>query len=150
MLTKLTRLQTKGFSLRSIKYLVLDEADRLLDLDFGPVLDKILKVCLTLEHHGKSVGWLTNPATEPTVRSIRISPYLPVQCDNELESGVTPTSFSSQSSSRVDKCDISRDGQNAGPKLATLPSQRQRSISRLPAQRYFPWANDHRLHTHTS
>lgn len=35
---------TKGFSLRSIKYLVLDEADRLLDLDFGPVLDKILKV----------------------------------------------------------------------------------------------------------
>ncbi|TLD37380.1 ATP-dependent rRNA helicase RRP3 [Venturia nashicola] len=34
---------TKGFSLRSIKYLVLDEADRLLDLDFGPVLDKILK-----------------------------------------------------------------------------------------------------------
>jgi DEAD/DEAH box helicase len=40
----LIRLQTKGFSLRSIKYLVLDEADRLLDLDFGPVLDKILKV----------------------------------------------------------------------------------------------------------
>jgi ATP-dependent RNA helicase DDX47/RRP3 len=35
---------TKGFSLRSIKYLVIDEADRLLDLDFGPVLDKILKV----------------------------------------------------------------------------------------------------------
>lgn len=35
---------TKGFSLRYLKYLVLDEADRLLDLDFGPVLDKILKV----------------------------------------------------------------------------------------------------------
>ena len=35
---------TKGFSLRALKYLVLDEADRLLDLDFGPVLDKILKV----------------------------------------------------------------------------------------------------------
>ncbi|BGP20938.1 hypothetical protein JCM10213_000561 [Rhodosporidiobolus nylandii] len=35
---------TKGFSLRSLKYLVLDEADRLLDLDFGPVIDKILKV----------------------------------------------------------------------------------------------------------
>ena len=35
---------TKGFSLRTLKYLVLDEADRLLDLDFGPVLDKILKV----------------------------------------------------------------------------------------------------------
>jgi ATP-dependent RNA helicase DDX47/RRP3 len=34
---------TKGFSLRSLKYLVMDEADRLLDLDFGPVLDKIIK-----------------------------------------------------------------------------------------------------------
>ncbi|BGP36051.1 ribosomal RNA processing protein [Rhodotorula toruloides] len=35
---------TKGFSLRNLKYLVMDEADRLLDLDFGPVIDKILKV----------------------------------------------------------------------------------------------------------
>ncbi|KAK2745553.1 ribosomal RNA processing protein [Myotisia sp. PD_48] len=35
---------TKGFSLRQLKYLVLDEADRLLDLDFGPILDKILKI----------------------------------------------------------------------------------------------------------
>jgi ATP-dependent RNA helicase DDX47/RRP3 len=35
---------TKGFSLRYLKYLVLDEADRLLDLDFGPILDKILKI----------------------------------------------------------------------------------------------------------
>ncbi|KZT44031.1 DEAD-domain-containing protein [Sistotremastrum suecicum HHB10207 ss-3] len=35
---------TKGFSLRNLKYLVLDEADRLLDLDFGPIIDKILKV----------------------------------------------------------------------------------------------------------
>ncbi|KAL5615051.1 hypothetical protein BROUX41_005115 [Berkeleyomyces rouxiae] len=35
--------KTKGFSLRSLKYLVMDEADRLLDMDFGPILDKILK-----------------------------------------------------------------------------------------------------------
>ncbi|EME41279.1 hypothetical protein DOTSEDRAFT_73630 [Dothistroma septosporum NZE10] len=35
---------TKGFSMRSLKYLVMDEADRLLDLDFGPILDKILQV----------------------------------------------------------------------------------------------------------
>ena len=34
---------TKSFSLRHLKYLVMDEADRLLDLDFGPILDKILK-----------------------------------------------------------------------------------------------------------
>lgn len=35
---------TKGFSLRNLKYLVMDEADRLLDLDFGTIIDKILKV----------------------------------------------------------------------------------------------------------
>lgn len=35
---------TKGFSLRTLKYLVMDEADKLLDLDFGPSIDKILKV----------------------------------------------------------------------------------------------------------
>jgi ATP-dependent RNA helicase DDX47/RRP3 len=35
---------TKGFSLRALKYLVMDEADKLLDLDFGPILDKILRV----------------------------------------------------------------------------------------------------------
>lgn len=35
---------TKGFSLRSLRYLVMDEADRLLDLDFGPKIDQILKV----------------------------------------------------------------------------------------------------------
>jgi ATP-dependent RNA helicase DDX47/RRP3 len=34
---------TKGFSLQDLKYLVLDEADRPLDLDFGPIIDKILK-----------------------------------------------------------------------------------------------------------
>ena len=41
---------TKGFSLRGLKYLVMDEADRLLDMDFGPVIDKILKV-LPVERH---------------------------------------------------------------------------------------------------
>jgi len=35
---------TKGFSLRQLKYLVMDEADRLLDLDFGPILDKVLQI----------------------------------------------------------------------------------------------------------
>ena len=36
--------ETKGFSLRTLKYLVMDEADRLLDEDFKNELDKILKV----------------------------------------------------------------------------------------------------------
>ncbi|EPX72999.1 ATP-dependent RNA helicase Rrp3 [Schizosaccharomyces octosporus yFS286] len=35
---------TKGFSLRNLKYLIMDEADRLLDMDFGPIIDRILKV----------------------------------------------------------------------------------------------------------
>ncbi|CAH7687660.1 P-loop containing nucleoside triphosphate hydrolase protein [Phakopsora pachyrhizi] len=35
---------TKGFSLRNLRFLIMDEADRLLDMDFGPVIDKILKV----------------------------------------------------------------------------------------------------------
>jgi len=35
---------TKGFSIRTIKYLVLDEADRLLNMDFEEEIDKILRV----------------------------------------------------------------------------------------------------------
>ncbi|KAH7889468.1 DEAD-domain-containing protein [Phlebopus sp. FC_14] len=35
---------TKGFSLRGLKFLVMDEADRLLDMDFGADIDQILKV----------------------------------------------------------------------------------------------------------
>lgn len=35
---------TKGFSLRSIRYLVMDEADRILNMDFEADLDKILKI----------------------------------------------------------------------------------------------------------
>jgi len=35
---------TKGFNLKALKYLVLDEADRLLDFDFGVEIEKVLKV----------------------------------------------------------------------------------------------------------
>ncbi|XP_034312668.2 probable ATP-dependent RNA helicase DDX47 [Magallana gigas] len=34
---------TKGFNLRSLKYLVMDEADRILNMDFEQEVDKILK-----------------------------------------------------------------------------------------------------------
>ncbi len=35
---------TKGFSLRSLKYLVLDEADRMLSMDFEEEINKILAI----------------------------------------------------------------------------------------------------------
>ncbi len=35
---------TKGFSLTTLKFLVMDEADRLLSMDFEEALDKILQV----------------------------------------------------------------------------------------------------------
>lgn len=35
--------KTKGFSLKHLQYLVIDEADRLLDMDFGPILEKIMR-----------------------------------------------------------------------------------------------------------
>jgi len=41
---------TKGFSLRALKYLVMDEADRLLDMEFGDVLDRIFEI-LPRERH---------------------------------------------------------------------------------------------------
>ena len=39
---------TKGFNMKTLKYLVLDEADRLLDLDFDAEIEKILK-CIPRE-----------------------------------------------------------------------------------------------------
>lgn len=35
---------TKGFNLRGLRYLIMDEADRLLNMDFGPAIDKLLEV----------------------------------------------------------------------------------------------------------
>jgi ATP-dependent RNA helicase DDX47/RRP3 len=35
---------TRGFHLRQLKFLVMDEADRILNMDFEQDLDKILKV----------------------------------------------------------------------------------------------------------
>lgn len=42
--------KTKGFSMRSLKYLVLDEADRILNMDFEAELDKILQ-CIPRERN---------------------------------------------------------------------------------------------------
>ena len=41
---------TKGFNLKSLRYLVMDEADRILNMDFEVDLDKILKVIPKQRH----------------------------------------------------------------------------------------------------
>ncbi|XP_071962702.1 probable ATP-dependent RNA helicase DDX47 [Antedon mediterranea] len=41
---------TKGFNLRALKYLVMDEADRILNMDFEEELNKILKVIPKQRH----------------------------------------------------------------------------------------------------
>lgn len=50
--------RTKGFSFRALKYLVLDEADRLLELEFGPVIEVSIR---------KKELWLnkSNPTNNP-------------------------------------------------------------------------------------
>ena len=42
----------QGFSVKTLKHLVLDEADRLLNMDFEQEIDQILKVCSSLSHMG--------------------------------------------------------------------------------------------------
>ena len=43
--------RTKGFNLKHLKWLVMDEADRLLDMDFGDEIDKLLKVIPKVGRH---------------------------------------------------------------------------------------------------
>lgn len=47
---------TKGFSVRALKFLVLDEADKLLNMDFEKELDTILQVARMLRPRGV-VAW---------------------------------------------------------------------------------------------
>ncbi|GAA5986362.1 hypothetical protein JCM11641_005355 [Rhodosporidiobolus odoratus] len=75
---------TKGFSLRNLKYLmrmlylVLDEADRLLDLDFGPVIDKILKV---IPHEGRHTYLFSATMTTKVAKLQRASLRDPVKVE---------------------------------------------------------------------
>ena len=43
----------QGFSLKALKHLVLDEADRLLNMDFEQEIDQILKVRRSLTQFGE-------------------------------------------------------------------------------------------------
>ena len=79
---------TKGFSLRALKYLVLDEADRLLDMDFGPVLDKILKV---LPRDGRTTMLFSATATSGVEALQRAALRNPTRVKIEASSGAGPT-----------------------------------------------------------
>lgn len=68
---------TKGFSLRKLKFLVMDEADRLLDMEFGPVLDRILK---NIPTHGRTTYLFSATMTSKIEKLQRASLTNPVKC----------------------------------------------------------------------
>ncbi|CCK68901.1 RNA-dependent ATPase RRP3 KNAG_0B04660 [Huiozyma naganishii CBS 8797] len=68
---------TRGFSLRNLKYLVMDEADRLLDMEFGPVLDRILKIIPT---QGRTTYLFSATMTSKIDKLQRASLTNPVKC----------------------------------------------------------------------
>lgn len=68
---------TKGFSLRNLKYLVMDEADRLLDMEFGPVLDRILKI---IPNKGRTTYLFSATMTSKIDKLQRASLTNPVKC----------------------------------------------------------------------
>lgn len=68
---------TKGFSLRKLRFLVMDEADRLLDMEFGPVLDRILKIIPT---QGRTTYLFSATMTSKIDKLQRASLSDPVKC----------------------------------------------------------------------
>merc|ERR1719456_299144 len=68
---------TKGFHLRTIKYLVLDEADRILSMDFEEALDKILQVV----PRERSTYLFSATMTSKVSKLQRASLRKPVKCE---------------------------------------------------------------------
>lgn len=68
---------TRGFSLRKLRFLVMDEADRLLDMEFGPVLDRILKIIPT---QGRTTYLFSATMTSKIDKLQRASLTNPVKC----------------------------------------------------------------------
>ncbi|AMD19236.1 HBR335Cp [Eremothecium sinecaudum] len=68
---------TKGFSLRKLRFLVMDEADRLLDMEFGPVLDRILK---NIPTQGRTTYLFSATMTSKIDKLQRASLTNPVKC----------------------------------------------------------------------
>ncbi|KAG6743545.1 hypothetical protein POTOM_052244 [Populus tomentosa] len=61
---------TKGFSLHALKYLILDEADRLLSMDFEKSLDEILKAIPRNRRTYLFSATMTNKAGEETPKGL--------------------------------------------------------------------------------
>jgi hypothetical protein len=58
---------TKGFALRTVKFLVMDEADRMLSMDFEESLDKILQVRgLRCRHQAHTIRHPSHTARHPS------------------------------------------------------------------------------------
>eukprot|EP00435_Cladocopium_sp_Y103_P026866 s3216_g6.t1 len=74
---------TKGFHLKTVKYLVMDEADRLLSMDFDEALDKILEFFFCLScgpwRPDRRGGWQPCPQF-PTVVSLPSEVFLAPPC----------------------------------------------------------------------
>jgi len=69
---------TKGFNLKKLRYLVMDEADRLLNMDFGPEIDKILRV---LPKEGRRTMLFSATMTSKVAKLQRASLQDPVRID---------------------------------------------------------------------
>lgn len=69
---------TKGFNLRSLKYLVMDEADRILNMDFEVEVDKILRV---IPREGRKTFLFSATMTKKVQKLQRASLQNPVKLE---------------------------------------------------------------------
>merc|ERR1719197_2185436 len=80
---------TKGFHLRTLKYLVLDEADRMLSMDFEEALDKI---CQVIPRHPERQSFLFSATMTSKVTKLqRASLHKPVKCEVSSKYGTVST-----------------------------------------------------------
>merc|ERR1719183_725137 len=80
---------TKGFHLRTLKYLVLDEADRMLSMDFEEALDKI---CQVIPRHPERQSFLFSATMTSKVTKLqRAALHKPVKCEVSSKYGTVST-----------------------------------------------------------
>jgi ATP-dependent RNA helicase DDX47/RRP3 len=79
---------TKGFSLRTLKYLVFDEADRLLNMDFQKEIDQILAV---IPRDGRHTFMFSATMTSKVAKLQRASLRDPVKVEVSKKYGTVKT-----------------------------------------------------------